>query len=210
MKKNNARLRIGWVMLCLVAVGVVVATVLAWYAVGVKRAAVLVLEEELVRLPAVTVREGALKAEIEKRALDVQRIRAFIVGKEQLAQVVSEIENIGRDVGITVSIPTVEEKEVLDENGNVVPPSGPLLDVRLKIVAIGNPKRLLSFLHTIEHMQRLTYFESWRLDASEATARNQATALQRGGEDIPLSERALLTADMIVAVSREEEGRQTP
>lgn len=207
MKKGNT---IRWTVFCLGTIGIVAGTFFAWRTVAASRAAVLALEEELARLPEVASREGALKTEIEKRALDVQRIKAFIVGKEQLAQVVSEIENVGRGVGVTVSIPTVEEKQVLDENGNIVPASGPLLDVRLKIVAVSNPKRLLSFLHAIEHMQRLTYFESWRLDAGEATARNQASALGASAGDVPLSERALLTADMIVAVSRDEEGEHVP
>ncbi|MEK7557094.1 MAG: hypothetical protein AAB538_03900 [Patescibacteria group bacterium] len=206
MVKPRTSQAMRWV-LTLAGIGVALAvTALAWRYVIDKRAQLSELTHELERLPEALSHQGSLNAEIEKRAFDVERIRSFVVGKEQLAQVVSEIENVGRSMAVAARIPTLEEKQILDENGSVVPPSGPLLDVRLKIVAVGNPKQLLKFLYAIEHMQLLTYFESWRLDASETTARNQAAALQPGATvAAPASERALLTADMVIAVSREKE-----
>ncbi len=154
----------------------------------------LAIQEQRVRqMPQTEARTAAVASELAKRQLDVQRIEAFLVRKDQLGDVVSEIEAAGAARGLSVSVPAVEEKPNLDEQGNEQPPSGPLYEVRLKLTARGSAKELLRFLHDLEHMQRLAYFESWRLDASEETARNQTAGTG-----------ALLLADFIVTVIREE------
>lgn len=171
-----------------------VATGWAWQKLGEARQYLMAQEQQLRQLPETQARGAVLKSEVAKRQLDVQRIEAFLVQKDQLGDVVSEIEAAGVARGLSVRVPAVEEKPNLDEQGNEQPSSGPLLEVRLKITAAGQAKELLRFLHDIEHMQRLAYFESWRLEASEETARSQV-----GGPS------ALLLADLIVTVRREKE-----
>lgn len=201
MTKHNTWTALRWSLFGLMLLAAGAATVLGWRFVFDKRAAVHAAAQERERVPEVAARQAALEAEVEKRARDVERVEAFIITKEQLARLVGEIEDVGRELSVQVSIPTVEEKQLLNDQGAPTPPTGPLVDVRLKIVAVGSPKKLLSFLHALEHMQKLVYFESWRLDASEQVARNRAA--EQTGDGVPaLSERAQLTADMIVAVRR--------
>lgn len=151
-------------------------------------------EQQVLQVPETQARGAHLRSEVEKRQLDIQRIEAFLVDKDQLGEVVGEIESAGAARGLSVRVPAVEEKPRLDEQGNEAPPSGPLYEVRLKITATGSAGQLTQFLHDLEHMQRLAYFESWRLDAEKETARNQVNGPS-----------ALLLADFIVTVRREKE-----
>lgn len=161
-------------------------------------------EQQLAQLPQTQARTAAQESEISKRQRDVDRIESFVVQqKDQLSQVVSEIEAIGTKRGLLVHVPAVEEKIPTDESGQEIPPTGPLSEVRLKITVTGSAKDLLAFLHEVEHTQRLTYFESWRLDGSEQTARNQAAIL--GRQTAQTRSVSLLLADLIVAVRRGEE-----
>lgn len=175
-------------------------TVWAWRELMSERGAVHIQEERLAHVPETRARQAATAAEVKKRALDIHRIEAFIGQTEALGSLVEEFEAAGRARGATLTVPGVEEKQLVDESGNVVPASGPMLEVRLKLVGVGAPKNLLALLHDIEYAQHLTYFESWRLDASPETARNQAATL--AGETVSARNLAVLTADLIVAVRR--------
>lgn len=161
----------------------------------------------LAQVPEVKARQVAARAELDKRAFDIERVSGFLVTKDQIGTVVSEIEAAATAAGVEVSVPAVEEKEVLDEAGNIVPPSGPLFEVRLKVVATGRPAALLTFLHAMEHIHRLVYFESFRLDGSDETSRNQARQA-RQAEEAPGERPALLSVDMIVMVRQEGRGGQ--
>lgn len=205
LKNNRTVAKVGFLYLI---VGVALAGTV-WMTVMLREARqrLLLKEQQLAQLPETEARTAALESEVAKRQRDVDRIESFVVQKrDQLSEVVGEIEAAGAKRGLSVNVPAVEEKVKLDESGNEVPPEGPVQEVRLKITATGQARDLLAFLHEIEHMQRLTYFESWRLDGSEQTARNQAAALSK--ESAPARPGSLLLADLIVAVRREEEGKK--
>lgn len=199
MKRNNKRSLAVFGLVTAGLAGAVVATGWGWQTVGNIRREAARQEQRLAQLPAAQARAAVIQAEVAKRQADVARIEAFVVPKDQLAYVVSDIEVLGRTRGIAVSVPAVEEKIDLDEQGREIAARGPIAKVRLKISATGAAKELIHFLHDLEHMQRLTYLESWRLDASEKTARSQA-AVRADTNSTPV---ALLLADFVVAVKRE-------
>lgn len=202
MKHPNPKPVVLAVVIGITVLAGVLATVWGYRLVVRQQAAWREARARLDALPEAQARAVALESDIAKRQLDIQRVEAFLISQEQLGGVVSDIEAIGAARGLTVTVPAVEEKQFVDENGNVIERKGPLLEVRLKVVAVGNPKQLLAFLHEIEHAQRLTYLESFRLDAAEATGRNQAAAFQkegRAGQQLP----AVLTADVIIDVRAE-------
>lgn len=203
MKNLQIKARMFWGITGLSATVVVAlaGTAWAWQAVNEARGELARREQELLQLPEVEAKTLATQTDIAKRQLDIQRIEAFLLTKDQLAGMVGEIVAAGAVRGVRVEVPTVEEKPILDDSGKVKPPRGPAYEVRLKITATGKPKDLVGFLYELEHLQRLTYFESWRLDAGETTARNQAAALGEAPGTGALH--ALLLADLIVAVRLE-------
>lgn len=200
---NPSKSKLVSVVIILLVAGVAVSgTAWAWAFLLGQRAFLQAQEAALEQLPETAARHGAGQAELEKRRFDIERVQSFLVTKDQIGMVVTEIEQAGAAAGVEVSVPAVEEKQEVDADGNPVVASGPLYQVRLKIVATGRPAKLLAFLHAIEHIQRLVYFESFRLDGSDETARNQARALRQAETDA--TERlGLLTVDMVVAVVRE-------
>lgn len=200
--KSRLFLTLGVVLLVMIGLG---GTIFAWRWLTQARTALREQEASLEQLPQVVARQGAAQAELEKRAFDVQRVKSFLVAKDQIGKLVTEIEAAAREAGVEMAVPAVEEKEQLDEEGRIVPPGGPLFEVRLKIVATGQPAALLKFLHAAEHMQYLVYWESFRLDGSDETSRSQARQLRRA--EVRENERpAILSADMVVAVKRDEKG----
>lgn len=183
-------------------IGLCAGTVWAWNWLLQQRASLQAQELSLQKLPEAAARGDAVASELNKRRFDIQRVQSFLVTKDQVGAVVAEIEAAGTAMNVEVNVPAVEEKQQFNAEGQPVAATGPLYEVRLKVVATGKPAQLLAFLHVIEHLQRLVYLESFRLDGSLETAQNQARALRRG--EVPAGERpALLTVDLVVAVLRE-------
>jgi len=166
-----------------------------WGQLQTLRAEVIEQRQRLEEAPREAAKVAMLKNELAKRQFDVERITAFLVERNELADAVGEIEAAAERAGVEVTVPGVAEREIFDEDGNVVEPSGPILEVELDVVALGPPRALLAFLHSIEHTQRLTYLASWRLDATERAARGQQT--EESAEP-----RGVLTVDYVVAVRR--------
>lgn len=199
--KRRSWVLFGFVGLLLVLLG---GTVLTWRFLLQARARVRAQEATLEQLPEISARQGVAQAELDKRVLDIQRIQSFLVTKDQIGTVVAELEGAAGETGVEMTVPAVEEKEMVDDKGKPVL-SGPVYEVRLKIVATGRPAALVRFLHAAEHIQRLVYLESFRLDGSDETSRNQARQLRRATV-APDERPAWLTADMVVAVAREAGG----
>lgn len=182
-------------------------TAWAWRWLLEKRAAAAAQEAALQQMPETAARAGAARAELEKRRFDIERVQGFLITKDQIGSVVTEIEQAAQAAGVEASVPAVEEKQEVDAEGNVVVAAGVLYQVRLKVVATGKPANLLTFLHAVEHIHHLVYFESFRLDGSDETARNQARALRRA-QSTPTERVGLLTIDMVVAIIREGQESQ--
>jgi len=192
-----------WVGKVVLLVAAIAGAIWTWRSLAELRVAVYEKREQLEEQPTEAARYASVRAEINKRQPDIDRVKSFLVSRDTVGEIVAEIESTGAAYRIEVSVPQVEEKQLLDDNGNPVEATGPLYDVGLKVVATGKPKDLLAFLHSIENMQRLVYLNSWRLDASEKAAQNQQ-ALSPLDRRVEVRQRpGLLTAELIIAVLKE-------
>lgn len=195
LPSNIARLALEILLVISLAAGIV----WLWRGLQELKFSVWKAQEQLNEIPVEEARTAAVENELAKRALDIERVRAFLVTREQIGDVVGEIESIARQYSVNVVVPEIEEVQKFDESGNPVEPSGPVRDVRLNLVATGHPKQLVQFLHAVEHMSRILYLEAWRLDADLAAA-------ARSSSVIPASagQAVILTADVILGVTLEE------
>lgn len=165
--------RLTWIIEGIVFVLLIVATIWGWQMLSNFREEVLQGASTLEMRPEEQVLFASVQSEISRRGDDVASVESLIVERNQLGDVVGQIEGAAQDAGVLVALPEVEEKAVFNEHGNEVEPSGPIQEVRIAIVATGSPRDLLEFLYQLEHLPYLVTLDDWRLDTQKKVAQNQ-------------------------------------
>lgn len=110
-----------------------------------------------------------LAAELQKRTHDIDRLQAFVVPRHRVGEVVTALEAAGQEQEADVRVVRVVEEPVYGPDGNLITPTGPFVDVRLSVIAFGQPVGLLRFLHAAEHLPYLATVREWRLASADAT-----------------------------------------
>ncbi|MGH9858347.1 MAG: hypothetical protein ACRD4B_10930, partial [Acidobacteriota bacterium] len=123
-----------------------------------------------------------------------------IVSRQEVGDVVSFIEQEGVRQGISARVSDIEEEQQLDQFGNQIAASGPLVDVRLTIMADGPPENLVSFLHSMEHMPYLSQVDNWEITTTRTRPTTIPPAGQTGETDAP---RAALFSEIIISVDNQ-------
>lgn len=157
------RFPLGWIIRLLLVLALLTGAGYGWQFVQGKRNEVIASRLTLERRPALRSHYASQEAELRRRQDEITQIQSLVISRDNVGQVVGEIERTAGSAGATLQIPKVEEKFVQDEKGQPILPAGPLFDVRIKLVANGQPKQLLNLLYAIEHMPYLLYLESWDL-----------------------------------------------
>ena len=116
--------------------------------------------------------DAVLEEEVDKRSNDIDRIKMLVVHRDEIGQVIGELEREAKKYGVELRVPSVKEEVKLEEE-EPVEVSGLWREVRMSLVVIGSPEDLLGFLHAVEHEPYLMTAVAWRLEA-------QAPVLARG------------------------------
>lgn len=164
-----------------------------WSYTAAQRAALIALEQRLELLPAEQAQQAAAEEGLEKHQSSFQRLQTFVVAAESIPQFIAALETEAKKRGVTVQVADVREEEFKDDEGNVVQPTGPLRDIRLKAVAVGEPVQLVDFLRAVENVPYLGRVVDWRLNAVATggagtitatipTGSPSSAATPRGGE----------------------------
>jgi len=109
-----------------------------------------------------------LREELSRREHDINRIKTFVPERQSLGDVVDALERSAERLGVAVTVPQVKEEVKEDEEGNPIVPTGPLRDIRLRLVASGAPDKTLRWLHAVEYQPYLLTMVSWRFVTGEA------------------------------------------
>ena len=136
-------------------------------------------------------RESALKAELERRAHDLDRIRAFVLKKESVGDYISALEAEASRLGLDLSIPAIDEERVVDENGEVIEQSGVLKKVRMKANVSGGTVEMLNFLNAVEYQPYLSGVVGWTLVTGDGavTTGSRLSSLRAGVLNMPPADR---------------------
>ncbi len=138
----------------------------------------------------------AAQAELARRALDLDRLRSYVVLRDRLADAITTIEAQGAALAVTVAVSNVRPHLAVDDEGKIVEPGGPVRPIRLTIQASGAPSGLLTLLYRIEHLPYLLHAQTWRVTASPLPG----GAKEATQAAVPT---AKLEADLIMYVSTE-------
>ncbi len=161
------------IVLYILAVGVLVALLvyahiqvrLLWKEVALRQA---LLQD----VPARMSHTATLKKELDTALLNMQGIHRAIPTRDGLVGVVSEISTAAVSAGISAQVPVVQEGVA----GEAETPDAPFSDVRIHILASGDPAALASFLYKIEHLPYILRVVSWKIDTTAQTTVSSFTS----------------------------------
>ncbi len=147
----------------------------------------------------------AIKQEIKKQTADLQQITSLTPPKDQLNMLIAQIGDEARRKGIDLTVPIVEEAVVLDEAGQKTTASGPIVNVKLKLVGVGSPAALVQFLHVIETQPYLIEVQDWHItsDTKIITPAGSLNAPSNPSE-IAKEVNGSLDANVVISVANPE------
>lgn len=190
-----------WIIEVTVFVLVIAGMFWAWSILTNYRESVLGQALVLERRPEEQISFASVQAEINRRQDDFETVRSLIVERNDLGEVIGSIERVAGTSNVLVSLPEVEERQLVDESGTIVPPSGPIQEVRISIVASGDPRDLLDFIYRVENLPYLVWFEGWRLDTEKQVTQNTfVNAPSERFEQVLAGPQAVLDATLFVNV----------
>ena len=189
-----------WIIKGSVLVLVIAGLVFAHSRVSALAALVIERRAELDQKPDEELRAATLRSELSRRAFDLNRIRTYVVPRDQIIDVVSAIEAEGQRFGVTVQVPDIQEEPVFDEAGNPIAPPGPLQDVQAKIIAVGPPDRLVAFLHSMDHLPYILRVTRWNLSLDRSALSSSSSISVPGSEEAAVALEGFLESDVMITV----------
>ncbi len=120
---------------------------------------------ELLYLPQRLIHASLLQVELDEYASDVEKIQGYVVGSEELIDVVADIESEGERHGVSIHVSDLQKELVIDEkSGRLTEPPGPFIDVRVTIEISGDPENIVTLLHGIENLPYLLQIVSFSVN----------------------------------------------
>lgn len=106
-----------------------------------------------------------LKKTFDTATSDMTKVNATIPRRDGLVDVVSLISAEAVNAGIAAQVPVVQAAKV---NPGATPGDA-FSDIRIHIIASGQPAALASFLHRVEHLPYILRIASWKIDTTQTT-----------------------------------------
>lgn len=153
----------------LILVGVVL-LIIGWRLLQQTQAEVVLQQARVDAAPQAQSEYIQLQQSLKRYEDNVQQVSALLIPAEGVGAFVSQLERVAAAAGVTTRIPDVREEVKLDDGGNPITSTGPFQEVRLTVLAVGEPAALLRFMHAVEHLPTIVHFPRWRLTASRAAA----------------------------------------
>ncbi|MDA1168968.1 MAG: hypothetical protein O3A36_01360 [bacterium] len=140
---------------------------------------------QLLDVPAQTSHTTALKKRFDLASAEMDTIYAAIPTRDELVAVVAAISAEAIRSGISAQVPIVQTAKIPEEG------TAPTRfeDVRIQIVASGQPAALALFLHRVEHLLYILHLASWKIDTMQKSSVTPFTSEVLSGEQVapPLS-----------------------
>ena len=143
-----------------------------------------------------TSQTAILKKMLDAASADMAKVNATIPTRDGLVEVVSFISAEAVASGITAQVPIVEAAEV-DPSAT---PDAVFADVRIHIVASGQPAALASFLHRVEHLPYIVRVVSWNIDAIKTASIVPFGSEVPAGEQVAPAAGSSLNADISLII----------
>lgn len=185
----------------LVAAALLAADWWLWQAAEATRQAIASRRAALIERPSQQLALNSLQSELDRRQADLQRLKQYLIARDQLDSFVGRLEAEAKRAQVTLIIPAVAERQSLDDQGQPVVPAGPIADAEFRLTATGSPKQLLQFLHSVEALPYLLYVESWSIKTDTAAATRRVP--ESATPVVPIPPPGKLEAIIVLAIARQ-------
>jgi hypothetical protein len=128
------------------------------------------MQQTMAHAPLQQAQEAAAAELLAKHDASIKQIQAMVVQREGIGEVITALETQAAKRTITLRISDISEDRKYDAAGKEIEPSGPLRDIRIKAVAIGDPHVLVDFVRVIEHLPYLLRVVDWKIAATSTTS----------------------------------------
>lgn len=147
-----------------------------------------------------------LEEEVSKWSDDLDRIKMLVIYRDEIGQIVGELEREAKKHKVELRVPSVKEEKKINEEGEIIEASGLWREVRLSLVVIGAPENLSRFLHAIEHKPYLMAVVSWRLEVQAPIISRSVAALMPSrvvsgapeGQEVSVKSNSSMKVDVVL------------
>ncbi|MEK7499454.1 MAG: hypothetical protein AAB649_02515 [Patescibacteria group bacterium] len=133
----------------------------------------------LQNIPAETNQIVALRKELSSGRAIMKKISPTVPTEEGLVGVVAAISKAAIDSGIAAQVPVVTSSIVKDKKTEDETSQDLFSDVRIQIVASGDPAALADFLYRVEHLPYILRFAFWKIDTIQQSSVIPFTGITR-------------------------------
>ena len=176
---------------------------LIWYIdvrFSVLREEVALQQKTLQDIPAQIAQTAMLKKDFSALQENMKGIYAQTPTRDQLPELIATISAVAVETGVAAQVPIVKEDAAGASDKEDAESEDAFSDVRIHIVASGNPANLLAFLYRVEHLPYVLYFASWSIDTTRQVAVSTYTAIvpDEAAEEASASRGSSLEADIVI------------
>lgn len=186
----------------LLLIALAAAAVLAYGRVLNSRQKVELLKAAVEQAPERVAQQEKLKAELALYDTSIRGASALAPAEAEMPVILDWIERTSARYGVKTQVPGITEEVKRDDNGKAIPWTGPLKEVRLLVLATGEPVQLLRLLDGLEQMPFLLRVKAWRIKAEAETGGNLALVAPAapGEEALPLKPLGSLEVTLILSL----------
>ncbi|HLD26205.1 MAG TPA: hypothetical protein VJC05_04145 [Candidatus Andersenbacteria bacterium] len=147
---------------------------------------------------------------LSERSADLALIRAYVPSEAGLGDVVSLLEQHATGLGVTLSIPSVQETSAVD----AAAPIEAFRSINLHLEVVGQPKAVLQFMQIVEHLPYLAQVTEWDFEVTPETVQRRSgevgsALVPPGATQVPQAAppTARLAFDVLLAVTHNHDAK---
>ena len=180
---------------------------LIWYIDGrfrISREDIALQEQTLQDIPAQIAQTSMLERDFSALQEKMKEIYAQTPTRDQLPEAIATISAAAADAGVAMQVPIVGEDAVSPAGTGDAESDDAFSDVRIHIVASGNPANIMAFLYRVEHLPYVLHFVSWSVDTTRqvAVSTHSGIAPEETGAQSSALRGSSLEADIIIVIRK--------
>lgn len=130
----------------------------------------------------------------------LQQLQRLLPDQPGVGALASVLEQEGTRQQVTVALTDLKEVEERDASGVVLPPRGPVRDIRITGVVRGVPGRLLDWLGAVERLPYLLRVEAWKLQVVAPGAEQATSVVVPPTSPMPSTPPAELSFSLLLSI----------
>lgn len=185
------------------AIGMIVGLWFAWRHLNQLRHQVNEAQRTVDNIPQQLLRQEEMASELRRQDTRLRQLERYLPRRAAIGDVVAAIESLARKNEVAVIVPDIKEDVRYGRDNKPVPQTGRYIDIRLQVQAYGDPAKLLTFLHSVEHLSYVLKITDWKVATNYSAVPSALNVSPPTTTPVPDRPAALLDAEVILTITRE-------